>query len=139
MRLLPLLLILMAFAAAGCGGQSKADKAMAQVCSARDGITKQVDDLKNLTISSATSSQVTNSLQAIQKDLQKIGAARKDLSDANREQVDKANQAFASSVRKTFAEIGTKTSLQTAATQLKAAFQDLANSYANTFGKLSCS
>jgi DNA-directed RNA polymerase subunit L len=137
-RLLPLLLILMAFAAAGCG-ESKADKAMAQVCSARDGITKQVDDLKNMTITTATTSQVTDSLQAIQKDLQKIGNARKDLSDANREQVDKANQAFASSVRKTFADVGTKTSLQDAATQLKAAFQDLADSYRNTFGQLSCS
>ena len=138
MRLLPLLLILMAFAAAGCG-QSKSDKAMAQVCSARDSITKQVDNLKNLTITTATTSQVRDSLQAIQKDLQKIGDARKDLSDANRQQVDKANQAFASSVRKTFADVGTKTSLQDAATQLKAAFQDLADSYRNTFGQISCS
>jgi len=139
MRLLPLLLILMAFAAAGCGGQSKSDKAMAQVCSSRDNITKQVDNLKNLTITSATSSQVSDSLQAIQKDLQNIGDARKDLSDANREQVDKANQAFASSVRKTFAEVGTKTSLQDSATQLKTAFQNLADSYRNTFGQINCS
>jgi hypothetical protein len=138
MRLLPLLLILMAFAAAGCG-ESKADKAMAQVCSARDDITKQVDDLKNLTITSATTSQVSDSLQAIQNDLNKIGDARKDLSDANREQVDKANQEFTSSVRKTFADVGTKTSLQDAATQLKAAFQELADSYRNTFGQISCS
>jgi hypothetical protein len=128
----------MAFAAAGCG-ESKADKAMAQVCSARDDITKQVDSLKNMTITSATTSQVSDSLQAIQNDLNKIGDARQDLSDANREQVDKANQAFASSVRKTFADIGTQTSLQDAATQLKAAFQDLADSYRNTFGQLSCS
>jgi hypothetical protein len=139
MRLLPLLLILMAFAATGCGGQSKSDKAMAQVCSARDGIAKQVDDLKNLTISTATTSQVSDAFQAIRNDLQKIGNARKDLSDANREQVDKANQAFASSVRKTLADVGTKTSLQAAATQLKAAFQDLADSYRSTFGKISCS
>jgi uncharacterized phage infection (PIP) family protein YhgE len=138
MRLLPLLLILMAFATAGCG-ESKADKAMADVCSARDDITKQVDDLKNLTITTATTSQVTDALQAIQNDLRKIGDARKDLSEANREQVDKANQAFASSVRQTFADVGTKTSLQDAATQLNAAFQDLAGSYRNTFGQLSCS
>ena len=138
MRPLSLLLILMAFAAAGCG-QSKSDKAMAQVCSARDSITKQVDDLKNLTITTVTTSQVSDSLQAIQKDLQKIGDARKDLSDANREQVDKANQAFASSVRKTFADVGTKTSLQDSAAQLKTAFQNLADSYRSTFGKISCS
>jgi uncharacterized phage infection (PIP) family protein YhgE len=138
MRLLPLVLILMAFAAAGCG-ESKADKAMAQVCSARDDITKQVANLKNMTITTATTSQVTDSLQTIQKDLQKIGDARKDLSDANREQVDKANQDFASSLRKTLADVGTQTSLQDAATQLKAAFQDLADSYRNTFGTISCS
>ena len=138
MRLLPLVLILMSFAAAGCG-ESKADKAMAQVCSARDDITKQVANLKNMTITTATTSQVTDSLQTIQKDLQKIGDARKDLSDANREQVDKANQDFASSLRKTLADVGTQTSLQDAATQLKAAFQDLADSYRNTFGTISCS
>jgi hypothetical protein len=138
MRLLPLLLILLAFAAAGCG-ESKADKAMADVCSARDDITKQVDDLKNLTITTATTSQVTDALQAIQNDLKKIGDAREDLSEANREQVDKANQAFTSSLRKTLADVGTTTSLQDAATQLKAAFQDLADSYRNTFGQLSCS
>ena len=138
MRLLPLVLMLMAFAAAGCG-ESKSDKAMAQVCSARDNITKQVDSLKNMTITTATTSQVTDSLQAIQKNLQKIGDARKDLADDKRQEVDKANQQFASSVRKTFADVGTKTSLQDAATQLKAAFQDLADSYRNTFGQISCS
>jgi len=138
MRLLSLVLILMAFAAAGCG-ESKSDKAMAQVCSARDDITKEVDDLKNMTITTATSSQVTDSLQAIQNNLRKIGDARKDLADEDRQQVDQANQAFESSVRKTFADVGTKTSLQDAATQLKAAFQDLADSYRNTFGQISCS
>jgi uncharacterized coiled-coil DUF342 family protein len=138
MRLFPLMLILMAFAAAGCG-ESKSDKAMAQVCSARDDITKQVDDLKNMTISTATKSQVSDSLQAIGNDLQKIGDARKDLAQADREQVDKANQAFATSVRQTFADVGTKTSLQDAATQLKTAFQNLADSYRNTFGQLNCS
>ena len=139
MRLLPLVLLLMAFAAAGCGGESKSDKAMAQVCASRDDITKQVDNLKNMTITSATTSQVSDSLQAIQKDLQKIGDARKDLAEENRQQVDKANQQFTSSVRQTFADVGTKTSLQDAATQLKAAFQDLADSYRNTFGQISCS
>jgi uncharacterized phage infection (PIP) family protein YhgE len=138
MRLFPLVLLLMAFAATGCG-ESKSDKAMAQVCSARDDITKQLDDLKNLTITTATTSQVSDSLQAIQNDLRKIGDARKDLADEDRQQVEKANQAFASSVRKTFADVGTKMSLQDAATQLKAAFQDLADSYRNTFGRISCS
>jgi predicted ATP-dependent endonuclease of OLD family len=139
MRVLPIFLILVAVVAAGCGGQSKSDKAMADVCTARDNITKQVNDLKNLTITTATTSQVSKDLQGIQDNLKKIGDARKDLSDANRKQVDKANQAFASSVRKTFADVGTKASLQNSATQLKAAFGDLADSYRNTFGTLSCS
>ena len=138
MRLLPLLLILTALAAAGCG-ESKDDKAMAQVCSAREDMTKQVDDLKSMTITTATANQVTDALQAIQNDLKKIGNARKDLSDENRQQIDQANQQFSSSVRKTFADVGTQTSLQNAATQLQAAFQDLADSYRNTFGQISCS
>ena len=138
MRLLPLLLILMALAAAGCG-ESKDDKAMAQVCSARADISKQVDHLKSMTITTATTSQVTDALTAIQNDLKKIGDARKNLADENRQQIDQANQQFTSSVRKAIADVGTQKSLQDAATQLQAAFQDLADSYRNTFGQISCS
>jgi hypothetical protein len=133
------LVLLAAVTAGGCGGDSKSDKAMADVCAARDDITKQVDTLAGMTITTATTSQVGEALQAIKDDLSKIGDARKDLADDRREEVDKANDAFASSVRKTAADIGTSVSLQGAATQLKDAFQQLKSSYQSSFGEIDCS
>jgi hypothetical protein len=122
----------------GCG-ESKSDKALADVCAARDDISKQVDQLKNMTISSATKSQVTDSLQAIRDDLSKIGDARGDLSDDRRQQVDAANTKFASSVRATLLDVGKTTSLEDASTQLKNAFARLADSYKQAFGSIDCS
>ena len=80
---LAIALVLLA-AVAGCGGDSKADKAMASVCSARDDITKQVDTLAGMTITTATTSQAGSALTAIKDDLGKIADARKDLSDDRR-------------------------------------------------------
>ncbi len=138
-RLAIALVLLAAVTAGGCGGESKSDKAMADVCAARDDITKQVDALAGMTITTATTSQIGEALQAIRNDLGKIGDARKDLADDRRDEVDKANDAFASSVRKTVADVGTSTSLQGAATQLKDAFQQLKTSYQSSFGAIDCS
>jgi hypothetical protein len=135
---LAIALVLLA-AVTACGGDSKSDKAMTSVCSARDDITKQVDSLASMTITTATTSQAGAALQAIKDDLGKIGDARKDLADDRRKEVDKANEAFASSVRKTLADIGTSTSLQGASTQLKDAFQQLKTNYQSSFGAIDCS
>ncbi len=135
---LAIALVLLA-AVAGCGGESKSDKAMADVCSARDDITKQVDTLASMTITTATTSQAGAALHGDQDDLGKIADARKDLADDRRKEIDKANEAFASSVRKTLADVGTSTSLQGASTQLKDAFQQLKTSYQSSFGAIDCS
>jgi hypothetical protein len=122
----------------GCG-DSKSDKAMADVCAARADISKQVDQLKNMTISSASTNQITDSLQAIRDDLSKIAAARKDLSDDRRQQVDAANTKFQSSVRATLLDVGKTVSLKDAATQLNNAFDRLAASYKEAFSGVDCS
>jgi uncharacterized protein YoxC len=122
----------------GCG-DSKSDKAMADVCAARADISKQVDQLKNMTISSASTNQITDSLQAIRDDLSKIADARKDLSDDRRQQVDAANTKFQSSVRATLLDVGKSVSLKDAATQLNSAFDRLAASYKEAFSGVDCS
>ena len=124
-------------AAAGCG-ESESDKAMADVCSARDDITKQVDQLKDLTITTATTTEVTDGLQAIRSDLTKIADATDKLSDERREQVQAANDDFGRAVRETLTSLGTTTSLEDASAQLKQAFDDLSKSYQDTFGDLDC-
>jgi uncharacterized coiled-coil DUF342 family protein len=122
----------------GCG-ESKSDKAMADVCAARDDISKQVDQLKNMTVSTATKSQVTDSLQAIRNDLSKIADARPALSEDRRQQVDAANTKFQSSVRATLLDVGKTVSLQDASAQIKNAFDRLAASYKEAFSGVDCS
>ena len=64
-KILTLLLIALVPASVLAGGESEEEKATAQVCSARDNIAKQVDELKGLTLTTATTSQVRENLQAI--------------------------------------------------------------------------
>jgi hypothetical protein len=124
--------------AAGCG-DSKSDKAMADVCAARGDISTQVDQLKGMTISTATTSQITDSLQAIRDDLRKIGDARADVTDDRRQQLDAANTKFTSAVRSTLLDVGKTVSVEDASTQLKNAFDRLAATYKDSFGAVDCS
>jgi hypothetical protein len=138
MRLASYIAVALVAVVAGCG-DSKSDKAMADVCAARDDISKQVDQLTSITISTGTTGQITDSLQAIRDDLSKMADARADLSDDRRQQVDAANTKFQSSVRATLLDVGKTVSLEDASTQLKAAFDRLAASYKETFGAVDCS
>jgi hypothetical protein len=120
------------------GGDSKADKAMAQVCGARADIAKQLDTLQNLTPGSARS-QAKDSLQAIADDVKSIGSARADLSDARRGEVQSANQSFVAGVKDAAGGVTGLASLQAAAAGLKPAAQKLAQTYKSTYGKIDCS
>jgi len=130
--LVPLLLL------SGCGG-SEEDDALAAVCSARDDIAKQVDSLQSLTLSSATTNQVSDSLEAIRADLNSIRDNRAKLSDDRREDVDAANDAFVGQVRELAGTVGRTTSAEDAKAQLESSFKQLAASYRETFGKIDCS
>jgi len=123
---------------AGCGGDSKADQAKTDVCNARADISKQVDTLKGLTISTATLNQVQDGLKAIGDDLTKIKNARGNLSEDRRNEVDDANKNFESQVRTTFSDLGKSTSATDAKTQLQQAFQSLASTYQQTYAKIDC-
>jgi len=130
--LVPLLLL------TGCGGSGD-DDAMAAVCSARDGIAKQVDELQSLTVATATISQVTDGMQAIRDDLTTIDDNREKLSDDRRKEVQAANDAFADQVTELAGTVGRTVSLQGAAAQLESSLKQLAASYRDTFGQLDCS
>ena len=58
-----LIALIATLAAAGCGGDSKEDKARAQVCDARDDISSQVQKLSDMEITTATTSQAARSRQ----------------------------------------------------------------------------
>jgi ABC-type Fe3+-citrate transport system substrate-binding protein len=130
--IVPLLLI------TGCGSSEEED-ALAAVCSSREGIAKQVDELQSLTLTSATTSQVADSLQAIRDDLGSIRENRAKLSDDRREEVDTANKAFTDQVRDLAGTVGRTVSLDQAKTQLESALKQLGTSYQETFGQIDCS
>ena len=132
-------LLMLAAGVAACGGQSKSDKAKSQVCDARADIQKQVNTLKGLTLSTATTSQFKDSLTAITNDLKTITNAQKDLASDRKSQVQQANQQFQSQLQGIVTSFGSTTSLSQAKTQLTSALQQLATSYQQTFAKINCS
>jgi hypothetical protein len=132
------MLLVAAIAVAACGGQSKEDKAKSQVCDARADVRKQVDQLKGLTLQTATIDGVKANLTAIRNDLGKISSAQSDLSDSRRQQVQSANKAFTDQVRATVQNVGRSLSLADAKTQIQGAVSDLAASYQQTLGRIDC-
>jgi hypothetical protein len=126
-----------ALAVAGCG-ESDEDKAKTQVCDARADLKEQVDELGNLSLANATVDGVKGNLDAIKNDLQKMTDAQGDLDDTRKEEVEQATQQFTSEVNSIVTSLGSTTSLNSAATQLEAAFQELATSYKKTFSKIDC-
>jgi len=131
-------LLLAALAVSACGGESKADKASKQVCDARADISKQVDELKGLTLSTATVSGVQENVSAIQADLKKIANAQGTLSDDRRKDVKAATDAFVSSVSSIAKGLTSSLSLSEARTRLTTAAQDLGTAYAASLGKIDC-
>lgn len=139
MRILLSVLLAALVLALGACGQSSQDKAKSTVCDARADIGKQVDQLKGLTITTASVSQVQQGLKAIGDDLTKIKNARGDLSSDRRQQVDAANQTFSAQIKNIASTLGSGLSLSTAKTQFTSALQQLSSSYQQTFAKIDCS
>jgi Tfp pilus assembly protein PilP len=140
MRATPLIVVLLVplLLLTGCGGSDE-DDAMAAVCTARDGIAKQVDDLQSLTLTTATTSQLTEAMEAIRSDLSTIRENREKLSDDRREEVQAANDAFTDQVRALAGTIGKTVSIEGAEAELESSLEQLATSYRDTFGRLDCS
>jgi len=122
---------------AGCGDSAE-DKALADVCSARTDIAKQVDGLKGLTLTSASTAQISDMLGAIRDDLSQISGARDQLSEGRRGEVDDANEAFAATVRETASTVVTTTSIDDAKAELDSAFGELAAAYRSSYAKIDC-
>lgn len=134
-----LLLALMAGLGLGACGESKQDKAKSTVCDARAGISKQVDQLKGLTLSTVTVDGVQSSLKAISSDLSKIKDAQGDLSGDRRQQVQDATTTFTSQLQSIAGSIGKSTSLSDAKAQLTSALQQLGTAYQQSFARVDCS
>ena len=135
-----MLLLTALLAVSACGDdESDADKAQNQVCDARADIEKQVDELSNLTLSSATIDGIEQNLKAIEDDLGEIKDAEGDLNDERKQEVQSATSQFSSQVESVVNTVGRSTSLDQAASQLSSAFEGLANSFKQTLSPIDCS
>jgi hypothetical protein len=129
---------LIALALVACG-ESSQDKAKAQVCDAREAISKQITTLSNLTLSSASVEQAKTSVQTIGKELNKIKEAQSDLNPARKQQVEAATQTFGKEVSSIVSGLASNPSLSNAEAQLKSSISKLANSFKQTLAPISCS
>jgi hypothetical protein len=135
-----ILTILIASAAllAACG-ESEEEKAQNAVCDARADIERRVDDLASLTPTSVSIDRVTNNLEAIGNDLEKIAAERDDLSSEQRSAVDQAGRQFRSEVEATARDfVSGAASGEEAGERIGAALDDLAESFRSAYGPVDC-
>jgi hypothetical protein len=134
-----LVVVVVVVVAAVASGDSKSDKAMAQVCGARADIAAQVKTLQGLAPGNGAADQARSSLDAIAGDIKSITEARKDLAGARRDEIQSANDAFVAGVKDAAGGVTDLASLQGAAAQVVQGAQALAQTYQSAYGKVDCS
>lgn len=123
---------------AGCG-ESKEEKALATVCSARATIKTNVDELTALTPATITLNGVKENLTAIQNSLKSIKAAQPDLGQTPKQQIAEANSTFSSAVTSSVKQLGTSLSLSGLEENVTTAAQELADAYQQALEPVDCS
>ena len=137
MRTLSGCIVVLAVVLTGCG-DSKEETAQSNVCDAKAGIQKQVDELEGMTASTVTLDGVKSSLQTIGDDLTKLKDAQGDLSGDRKDEAEKAWQTFRAEVKTIRENLLTSLSAADAKQQLTSSFDDLAASFRTAFGPVDC-
>jgi hypothetical protein len=125
-------------ALAGCG-ESSAEKAKAQVCTARSDISKQVKTLSELAISTELLTQAKDGLEAIGSDLTKIKDAQPNLEPARKQQIETATHTFETEVTSIITGFVSNPSLSNVEKQLKSSLNQYAKSFEKVLAPISCS
>jgi len=137
MRTLSGCIVVLAVVLAGCG-DSKEETAQSNVCDAKAGIQKQVDELEGMTASTVTLDGVKSSLQTIGDDLTKLKDAQGDLSGDRKDEAEKAWQTFRTEVKSIRENLLTSLSAEDAKQQLTSSFDNLAASFRTAFAPVDC-
>jgi uncharacterized protein HemX len=124
-------------ALAGCG-ESKQKKAMNNVCAARSGIQKSVNNLRSLTLTTASVNGVKDELNSLKNNVQKIADNEKNLSSDRKQQVTQANQEFSQQLQSIASGLTSNLSLSSAASQVKTAGQKLQSAYQTALAPIDC-
>jgi chromosome segregation ATPase len=120
-------------------GESEEEKAQDRVCDARADIEKRVDNLADLTITSASIDKVTNNLKAIRDDLETIAAERDDLAPEQRDAVDQAAKSFQTELETAAKDVVSgAASGEEAGARIGSALDQLATSFREAYGPVDC-
>ena len=137
-RAIVILASLLAALPVACG-ESEEEKAQDRVCDARGDIEKRVDNLADLTITSASIDKVTNNLKAIRDDLETIAAEREDLAPEQRDAVDQAAKRFRSELETAAKDVVSgAASGEEAGARIGSALDQLATSFREAYGPVDC-
>jgi membrane peptidoglycan carboxypeptidase len=120
-------------------GESAQEKAKAEVCSARADISKQVNTLTGLTVSTISPTEVKTGVEAIANDLSKIKKAQGNLAPARKEQVVTASHTFETQLSSILTGITSNLSLSNAESQFKSAVTQLGTSFKQSLAPINCS
>jgi hypothetical protein len=130
---------------AACG-ESSSEKAAKNVCSATNEISAQIEKLKNVPLSSSFPSEVSSSVQAVDKSVTKIKEEEPKLDTARQEELNAANKALQTDLATITASVvsaaksgNIETALKQAEPQIKAAFEQLGSAYKKAHEELKCS
>jgi major membrane immunogen (membrane-anchored lipoprotein) len=138
--LIPVLAVLLVAAGllVACG-ESEEEKAQNEVCDARADIQRRVDDLADLTITTASIEQVTDNLEAIRNDLQTIAAEQGDLEPERRQEVEQAAKRFGSQLQATAQDVVSgAASGEEAGTRVGSALDELAKTFREAYAPVDC-
>jgi hypothetical protein len=137
-------LLIGAVALGGCG-ESKQEKAKAEVCAARKSIQEQVTKLQGLTLSSSSIDEAKSGLEKIGDEVRKIKGAQGDLAPERKAQVEAATTKFGEEFKNIATQFassalsgGTTAALQAAEPKVKSALETLAGSFSAALGPISC-
>ena len=120
-------------------GESEEEKAQNRVCDARADIEKRVDNLADLTITSASIDKVTNNLKAIRDNLETIAAERDDLAPEQQDAVDQAAKSFQTELETAAKDVVSgAASGEEAGARIGSALDDLAKSFREAYGPVDC-
>ena len=119
-------------------GESEEDKATSQVCDARADIQQQVDELSELSITTASVDQVQQNLKAIRDNLKDIADAQGDLAPDCKQQVETATKEFGTQVMTTAQQMVSGLASGDAKSQVQSALDDLAASYKQALAPIDC-
>jgi hypothetical protein len=123
---------------ASCGGESDEERAQNRVCDARADVQRQLNELENLSVTTATLDGIERRITAIKDGVATIRDAAGDLAEQRRSQIQASSATFGSQVQSILDDLGKGGSLKRGLTELQNSLIQLRDSYQNNLAAIDC-